>query len=509
MPSHPSSGLLSARTNWQSVSRIVPRLRPFGRAGRQLFLVQSLPVGNAAEQLQRVLSRLKAMRFRESWNGSKQRHQIDVALTWTEGISLAEYLQNIRDGRRPPVEPAQALRLVNGLAHAVCHLQRRLQVNHGDIQPANVIITSPPAVCSSSISAVHGQPTGPLAAPKATAITAATPRRNFRPVTPVTLAGDQFSVSVLLFELLTQQLPYGGLGGKAGRPEFIRTRRRYPGNAQSDFVQLQAVTPVTPRPTRCPCAAWSGPEPERSLSRSQHMAESLERAFRLVSHCSELTPIENMLTRVIGLRIGWFVNAFSPDGNRLASGSIDKKVKIWETTSGNELLTLKGHSCIVLSLAFSPDGKRLAMASVDEKVKIWDATSGTEIFTLSGHAGTVNSVAFSPDGNQLASASDDETVRVWDATNGDQLLSLKGLTDMALCVAFSPDGKWVASATGNNFRPTTPVEVKVWDAANGNELLTLKGHGAYINSVAFSPDGKMLASASLDKTVKVWDLRDG
>ena len=67
-------------------------------------------------------------------------------------------------------------------------------------------------------------------------------------------------------------------------------------------------------------------------------------------------------------------------------------------------------------MAFSPDGKRLASASWDQTVKVWDAVTGQKMLTLKGHTNRVYSVAFSPDGHRLASASGDETVKVWDAT---------------------------------------------------------------------------------------------
>ena len=85
--------------------------------------------------------------------------------------------------------------------------------------------------------------------------------------------------------------------------------------------------------------------------------------------------------------IGSMSVAFSPDGQRLASASHDKTVKIWDTATGKELFALKGHADGVRSVAFSPDGQRLASASDDKTVKIWDSATGKELFALKGHAG--------------------------------------------------------------------------------------------------------------------------
>ncbi len=207
--------------------------------------------------------------------------------------------------------------------------------------------------------------------------------------------------------------------------------------------------------------------------------------------------------------------AFSPDGKRLASGSADHTVKVWDAETDQETLTLEGHHGPVLSVTFSPDGKRLASAGGEPPVgdaahrlthpgelKLWDAKTGQETLTLKGHTDFVNRVAFSPDGKRLASAGQDGMVKVWDAATGRETRTLKGRSGAVNCLAFSPDGKRLASASRDN--------IKVWDAGTGEETLTLRGHSPVgVSGVAFSPDGKRLASAGFDRTLKLWDVATG
>ncbi|KAK4643734.1 hypothetical protein QC761_0070960 [Podospora bellae-mahoneyi] len=194
--------------------------------------------------------------------------------------------------------------------------------------------------------------------------------------------------------------------------------------------------------------------------------------------------------------------AFSPDGQRLASGSDDKTVKIWDPASGQCLQTLEGHYGSVHSVAISPDGQRLASGSGNKTVKIWDPASGQCLQTLEGHHDWVNSVAFSPDSQRLASGSGDKTVRIWDPAWGQCLQTLEGHRGWVYSVTFSPDGQRLASGSRDK-------TVKIWDPASGQCLQTLEGHRDWVNSVAFSPDSQRLASGSGDKTVRIWDPASG
>jgi hypothetical protein len=190
---------------------------------------------------------------------------------------------------------------------------------------------------------------------------------------------------------------------------------------------------------------------------------------------------------------------FSPDGKKLASGSWDRTVKLWDVATGQELATLEGHKARITSIAFSPDGKKLASGSWDRTVKLWDVTTGQDFANFNEHTSKVFCVAFSPDGKKLASGSEDRTVKLWDVVTTQELATLKGHAHQVLSVIFSPDGKKLASGSRDH-------TVKLWDVATSRELATLKRHADWVQSVAFSPDSKRLASGSWDFTVKLWDM---
>jgi WD40 repeat protein/serine/threonine protein kinase len=199
--------------------------------------------------------------------------------------------------------------------------------------------------------------------------------------------------------------------------------------------------------------------------------------------------------------------AFSGDG-RLATGVLGEGLKLWDSKTGGLLRAIPGpgHRHPISALAFSPSGERLASASFDRTVKVWDTATDKQLPTLDLHTGNVECVAFSPDSRRIASGGEDLTVRIWDSATGQEVLGLRGHAGRCGCVAFSPDGRLASASIDRTIR--------IWDATplRGNEereVLTFQEHNDEIRSVAFSPDGQRIASASQDGPVKVWDSATG
>ena len=193
--------------------------------------------------------------------------------------------------------------------------------------------------------------------------------------------------------------------------------------------------------------------------------------------------------------------AFSPDGQMLASSSIDNTVKIWDTDTGECLKTFENKQQWIWSVAFSPDGQTVASGGEDNTITLWNIYTD-KCRVLRGHHSWIWSLAFHPHKNLLASASYDGTVGLWDTDTGKCLNILRDHQHILMAVDFHPQGEILASGGADR-------TIKIWNIQTGKCLKTLRGHTKETLCVAFNGDGKILASGSADRTIKVWNIQTG
>ena len=186
-----------------------------------------------------------------------------------------------------------------------------------------------------------------------------------------------------------------------------------------------------------------------------------------------------------------------PQG-RVASGSADGTVRIWDVASGETIRTLKGRTLDVTAVAALPAG-RVASGSAQGALEIWDLVSGRTLATLQGHSAAITAVAALPE-DRLASGSADRTLCIWDLATGRASAVLKGHSARITAVAALADGRVVSSSEDATLR--------VWDLVSGRTAATLEGHAGSVNAVAVLDEGRVV-SASEDGTLRVWDLASG
>lgn len=198
--------------------------------------------------------------------------------------------------------------------------------------------------------------------------------------------------------------------------------------------------------------------------------------------------------------------AVSADGKFLLSAAnqdadiTDNAVILWDLADGRDLRHFKGH--LAFTAAFSPDGQRAASGSIDKTISLWDLATGQEIRTLIGHRNPVEKVVFSPDGTRLLSSGWERNVRLWDVTSGQQIRTFSGHDDKVYGASYAPDGKWALSGSLDK-------TLRLWAIEPPPEIRAFVGHTAGITSVRFSPDGRLALSSSQDNTVRIWDVATG
>ena len=243
---------------------------------------------------------------------------------------------------------------------------------------------------------------------------------------------------------------------------------------------------------------------------------SLDRTLKLWNFNEEYHWYNNRFNAQTTLRkeqTKWHHVIFSPNGNTVAGVGWDGTVLCFDVATGEFKTTLSGHTSSVESIAFSNDGSIIASGNGNQ-VLIWDIDTQQQKSLFDTDGLRVKSIVFSPDGNTFATGNENNTVLVWDMLTGQHKtkiriprLDLSFTTDIS-AVTYSPDGNLIATSGG-----VDDDSVYLWDAETGELKATLEGHKdekgwSRVNSIAFSPDGKTLASGHSrhDTIIHLWNV---
>jgi WD40 repeat protein len=155
------------------------------------------------------------------------------------------------------------------------------------------------------------------------------------------------------------------------------------------------------------------------------------------------------------------------NGATMASGSIDRSVKVWDVSTGVLKSVLRGqHRNAVLSVDMSCSGHTLVSGSRDGEMQLWHLSSGCPISRLDGHEAPINEIVLSCDGRTAATASSDGTARLWDLRSGESLAVLRGHNCSVDGVRFSFDGQTLATSGVDG-------SAKLWSVETGDLIATI------------------------------------
>ena len=231
---------------------------------------------------------------------------------------------------------------------------------------------------------------------------------------------------------------------------------------------------------------------------------------------------------------------FSPNGRWLVSSSIDRSIRVWDPRDGRLKATLLGgHRDWVRRISYHPSGASLCSAGDDGGIRLWNMKTGSRQHRNIGHRDWALSLAHSPDGAIVATGGRDGMIVLWHADSLDPLERIGPFMGAIHELAFDSTGQWLIvalprlvelwslqSRTRAQRWPCYVERPSILALPDGDLVigdrnlrrvslpdrereLVFSGHREPVSALALDPDSPSLVSASFDRSVRVWDVRDG
>lgn len=191
---------------------------------------------------------------------------------------------------------------------------------------------------------------------------------------------------------------------------------------------------------------------------------------------------------------------FAGSEDRIAAGSHDWTVALWETSSeAAPAKLLDGHENAVQSLATDQSGAWLASGGADKSVKLWSLETRELKRTYRNHADFVTALAFSQDSSLIAAGGLDGSIRIWPVSGSRALRTFNAHKSRVTSLAFSANSELLASAAEDG-------SVRVRGLKQSRPFWTLSSmeHGA--RALTFDTEGRQLITGGKDGTVTLWAL---
>uniref|UniRef100_A0A336L3M1 CSON003820 protein n=1 Tax=Culicoides sonorensis TaxID=179676 RepID=A0A336L3M1_CULSO len=196
---------------------------------------------------------------------------------------------------------------------------------------------------------------------------------------------------------------------------------------------------------------------------------------------------------------------YSGDSRHCVTGSLDGKLIIWDSWTGNKTQVILLRSAWVMSVAFAESGNYVACGGMDNMCTVYDLnnrdTSGSAkiVRELAGYEGFLSSCRFLDD-NHILTGSGDMKICIWDLEKGKREVEFDAHDGDVAALSLSPDGKQFITGSVDK-------TARLWDVRATEPKQTFWAHDADVNSVCFHPNGFNFATCSEDKSVKLFDIR--